>query len=142
MSRHMIILWVTVGTLAVFALGFGISRATQTDSPQQLPRKIHGNTQAPGSLAAMAATLRKTYESKLESAIVADANLMVQVGRLPGPVLGVACTPMEQGGTPVIDNTLHYNCIAIRRRSGSMLEGARYFGTINVETGGYTYHGD
>lgn len=92
-----------------------------------------------------AAQLRRTYEKELEARIEADARLMVQDKIFEGPILGVTCTPMERGGKPVVASTVHFNCLAIKRRIhtslGVTLEGARYFGEIDFATGTSTYAG-
>src|ERR1700753_2900226 len=59
----------------------------------------------------IAARLRKLYEAELVSAITRDARMLARLNMLSGPILGTSCTPMERGGTPVVADTLHFNCI-------------------------------
>jgi hypothetical protein len=125
----------------MLAVGYLIARATQTSNAGTTVVTHHFAKPSRSGLEANAARLRRHYERRLESVIEADARLMVRTHVFHGPIVGVTCTAAERGGTPVVNDTLHFNCIAIQRRHGKVLEGARYLATIDPETGTYSYHG-
>jgi hypothetical protein len=129
----------------VFFAGFGLKGIVSQDgvlaTPRQRPSTPAASRQRTRELATSARS-RRTYESQLEATILADARLMVRVHYFRGPILGVACTPAEAAGRPIIDSVIHLNCLAIKRRVGRTLEGARYLASINLLTGDHTYRGD
>jgi hypothetical protein len=87
--------------------------------------------------------LRPALEGRLEQAIASDARKLARAGALGGPILGATCTSMSMPGTTgAVSSTRSYNCIAIQRRRGLTIEGARFFGTIDTRTDGFTFHGD
>jgi hypothetical protein len=124
------------------AAAAGIALSQNGSAPRPAARAYQPPVSAHRIGPVNAAALRKTYESELEAAILADAQLLVRVHFLRGPILGVTCTPMERGGQPVAANTARFNCLAIKRRIDHTLEGARYFGAIDFATGSHTYRGD
>jgi hypothetical protein len=82
-------------------------------------------------------------EARLDRSIAADARKLARAGALDGPILGATCTPLRApASTGANSSTESYNCIAIRRRRGRTIEGARFFATIDARTGGFTFGGD
>jgi hypothetical protein len=89
------------------------------------------------------ATNRRTSRVQLETAIAADARKLSRHGVLEGPIQGATCTPMEgPESTSPGPSITTYNCIAVRRRRGRTIEGARFFATINGRSGRFTFGGD
>jgi hypothetical protein len=134
-----------IGIVLLFASGYLVGHTANTGSGRKTPRSdtaLRRHPTSPSDVASDAAGLLRRYEQELQTVIAADARLMVRTHVLNGPILGATCTPMERGGAPVIASTLHFNCIAIQRRRGKTIEGARYFGSINVDTGSHFYKGD
>jgi hypothetical protein len=126
--------------LVVFLTGCSSSHSARV--AKQAPLAAHTQSDpTTSSEVALGARLRRTYEADLEAAILSDARLLVRSHFLRGPILGVSCTPMERGGHPIVNSTIHFNCIAINRWIEGTAEGARYFGTIDLATGSRTYHG-
>lgn len=89
------------------------------------------------------ARLRRADELKLERTIASDARELAEIGKLDGPILGATCSPMSGGSAANLSSsTGSFNCIAIRKRRGRTIEGARFFGTIDFRSGNYTFRGD
>jgi hypothetical protein len=82
-------------------------------------------------------------ERRLPGMIARDASGLARLRKLGGPILGVACTPMNGPNTRGLGASVRsYNCIAIQRRRGRTIEGARFFATIDAHNGAITFGGD
>jgi hypothetical protein len=86
---------------------------------------------------------RTIGERQVERSIAADARKLARAGALDGPILGATCTPMSGPTTNNLASSIvSYNCIAIRRRRGRTIEGARFFATVDPRTRRFTFGGD
>lgn len=82
-------------------------------------------------------------ERQLAPTIAHDARKLVRGHVLDGPIVGATCTTMGAPTTSDVGSrVVSYNCIAIQRRRGRTIEGARFFATLDSRTGNVTFHGD
>jgi hypothetical protein len=120
-----------------------LATQAQRQQPARSPMQMYQSAVATGE------RQRKTLERELEAAIARDGRSLVSRHYLRGPVIGSTCTLMGSIESTAEGVIGHYNCMAIRRRIENLfkgvpptLEGARFFATINLTAGSYTYRGD
>ncbi len=88
-------------------------------------------------------TQRQSLESALESSITSDATQRANSGLLfNGPALNTTCTPVSGGSSQNLsESTGTYSCLAVYQNNpDGTSNGYGFTGTINFDTGTFTWH--
>ena len=87
-------------------------------------------------------TQRQALETQLQNSITQDATSKANQGLLTnGPAQSTSCTPVSGGSSQNLSqSTGTYSCIAVyQTNSDGTQSGYRYSGTVNFDTGSYTW---